>query len=67
MTDTTRPKPDIQAQLSAVPVQTHWGICDPNFVYHNSASTDVTRTWRKFGWTPINEQESNDETICPKN
>jgi aryl carrier-like protein len=35
----------------------HWGICDPNFIYHNSSDTDVQRTWRKFGWTPINEQE----------
>ena len=28
---------------------------DPTFVYYNSASTDVTRTWRKFGWKPSAE------------
>lgn len=25
----------------------------PEFVYYPAADTDVTRTWRKFGWTPI--------------
>ena len=33
----------------------HWGLCDPNFIYHNSSDTDVQRTWRKFGWTPQGE------------
>jgi hypothetical protein len=28
---------------------------DPTFVYSNSASTDIQRTWRKFGWKPFNE------------
>jgi hypothetical protein len=28
---------------------------DPTFVYHNSASTDIQRTWRKFGWKPLHE------------
>jgi hypothetical protein len=28
---------------------------DPSFVYHNSASTDIQRTWRKFGWKPLAE------------
>ena len=31
-------------------------IDDPTFVYHNSADTDVTRTWRKFGWKPLGEK-----------
>lgn len=30
---------------------------DPSFVYYNSASTDVTRTWRKHGWKPLSEQQ----------
>lgn len=28
---------------------------DPAFVYYDAASTDVTRTWRKFGWKPLDE------------
>ena len=27
-------------------------VDDPNFVYVPSASTDVQKTWLKFGWTP---------------
>jgi hypothetical protein len=34
----------------------HWGLCDPNFIYHNASDTDVQRTWRKFGWTPTEEK-----------
>jgi hypothetical protein len=33
----------------------HWGLTDPNFIYHDSSDTDVQRTWRKFGWTPQGE------------
>jgi hypothetical protein len=33
---------------------------DKSFVYTNSASTDVQKTWRKSGWVPLSEQESND-------
>jgi hypothetical protein len=32
---------------------------DPTFVYYNSANTDVTRTWRKFGWKPASELKEN--------
>lgn len=31
-------------------------IDDPDFVYVDSASTDITKTWRKFGWRPLNEK-----------
>jgi len=27
-------------------------LLDPTFRYTPSNRTDVTRTWRKFGWTP---------------
>jgi hypothetical protein len=38
---------------------------DPNFIYHNSASTDVTRTWRKFGWIPMAElkEKQNENNV----
>jgi hypothetical protein len=29
----------------------------PDFVYYPAADTDVQRTWRKFGWTPIVREE----------
>jgi len=25
----------------------------PKFVWYGAADTDVQRTWRRFGWTPI--------------
>jgi len=34
---------------------------DPTFVYYNSASTDVTRTWRKFGWKPLAEKQNENK------
>lgn len=32
-------------------------ITDPGFVYYNAASTDVQRTWRRFGWKPLAERQ----------
>jgi hypothetical protein len=38
-----------------------WGLCDKDWEYVPAAATDVTKTWRKFGWTPINEKEKENE------
>ena len=31
-------------------------LTDKRFEYRNSAQTDITLTWRKFGWLPKSEQ-----------
>ena len=31
---------------------TSGGLMDPRFVYTNAASTDVLKTFIRFGWTP---------------
>lgn len=30
-------------------------LTDPAFVYTTAAATDVAKTWRKYGWKPIEE------------
>jgi hypothetical protein len=37
------------------------GILDPNFRYVPAAATDVTQTWRRFGWKPIERPEKHYE------
>lgn len=32
-------------------------ILDESFAYIPSAATAVEVTWRKYGWTPVTEQE----------
>lgn len=31
-------------------------ITDPKFEYRPAAVTDITLTWRRFGWVPHNER-----------
>ena len=36
-------------------------LLNPNFKYVPAAATDVTQTWRKFGWIPIEQKEKHYE------
>lgn len=36
-------------------------LLDQNFKYVRSEATDVTQTWKKFGWTPIENKEKHYE------
>lgn len=33
-------------------------ILDSNFKYYCAANTDVQRTWKRFGWTPVENRET---------
>jgi hypothetical protein len=34
-------------------------LLNPDFKYVPAAATDVTQTWRKFGWKPIERKEKH--------
>jgi len=34
-------------------------ILDKSFKYHCAADTDVQRTWRRFGWTPLEKRDES--------
>lgn len=38
----------------------------PDYVWRPSADCDVQRTWRNYGWKPLNEQYTNTTTIQPR-
>jgi len=34
-------------------------LLDPEFKYVPAAATDVTQTWKKFGWKPVEKKEKH--------
>jgi hypothetical protein len=45
---------DIPHKSKAIPVIP---MGHPQYVYVPAANTDVQRTWRKYGWTPTNNNQ----------
>lgn len=43
--------------LPIAPVRPTKNVTDPRFEYTPSEKTDVTKTWRKFGWVPLTSKE----------
>jgi hypothetical protein len=41
---------------SRTPARYGPSILSPRFVYVPAAKTDVTLTWRKYGWKPLGEK-----------
>jgi hypothetical protein len=52
MKDDSKPVPTHKKPKYRIP-----SIFDQNFDYVNSTRTDVTKTWRKFGWVPTDERK----------
>ena len=50
---TDEAQPVIRYHSKAVPTIP---LSHPDFVYYPAAATDVTRTWRKFGWVPVQRE-----------
>jgi phage terminase small subunit len=37
-------------------------LLNPDFEYNSALKTDVTRTWRKFGWKPLAEKNNEQDS-----
>lgn len=35
----------------------------PKFIWYGAAATDVQRTWRRFGWKPVNVKKQGDDNV----
>ena len=56
----------IQQKLSEAERKQSKARClDPDWVYVPSAATDITKTWRQFGWKPLAERSSEHEGCKP--
>lgn len=49
----------MQTQSKATPIATLLQGCK----YTPAAATDITQTWRRFGWVPKAEQEAQAKTV----
>ena len=49
------PTPNAKRTTPTIPVG------HPEYVWRGAVDTDVQRTWRRFGWTPISAKKSDDK------
>jgi hypothetical protein len=42
-------------------------LLDPKFKYTPAAATDITQTWRKYGWKPIAERKKDEPPTVLRN
>ena len=35
----------------------------PKFIWYGAAATDVQRTWRRFGWKPVNVKKQGADHV----
>jgi hypothetical protein len=42
-------------------------LLDPKFKYTPAAATDITQTWRKYGWKPIAESKKDEPPTVLRN
>ena len=58
---TVRPNPHFRKRDDGGP----FILSDPRFRYVPSAATDIRESWKRYGWTPI-EQRNGAEYEAPK-
>lgn len=52
----SREETEMKKKTSQVPPRA--SLMDPRFKYVPAVNTDITQTWRRFGWVPLAEKRA---------